>query len=93
MRTKVASKTVYLRPSSFFLDYFPESLDVIVSCARKTEIERWPMLFDLVGKPRYLFEKCLKDGKIRTAASYLLVLHNLEGLEDADVSGFFRECP
>ncbi|OXH27574.1 hypothetical protein J008_04717 [Cryptococcus neoformans] len=67
-----------------FLDYFPESLDVIVSCARKTEIERWPMLFDLVGKPRYLFEKCLKDGKIRTAASYLLVLHNLEGLEDAD---------
>ncbi|WVQ90764.1 hypothetical protein IAS59_004548 [Cryptococcus gattii] len=67
-----------------FLDYFPESLDVIVRCARKTEIERWPMLFDLVGKPRHLFENCLKDGKIRTAASYLLVLHTLEGLEDAD---------
>lgn len=73
-----------------FLDYFPESLDVIVRCARKTEIARWPMLFDLVGKPRHLFENCLKDGKIRTAASYLLVLHTLEGLEDADVTKFLR---
>ncbi|ODN94637.1 hypothetical protein L198_04776 [Cryptococcus wingfieldii CBS 7118] len=67
-----------------FLDYFPSALDVIVRCARKTEIERWPGLFELVGKPRDLFELCLTEGKMRTAASYLLVLHNLEELDDVD---------
>ena len=69
-----------------FLDYFPESLDVVVSCARKTELERWGMLFDAVGKPRDLFEKCLEKGALKTAASYLLVLHNLEQLDDAKAS-------
>ena len=65
-----------------FLDHFPESLDVVVSCARKTEIERWNMLFDAAGKPRDLFERCLQDGSLRTAAGYLLVLQNLEELDD-----------
>jgi hypothetical protein len=69
-----------------FLDHFPESLDVVVGCARKTEVERWSMLFDTVGKPRELFEKCLENGSLRTAASYLLVLHTLEELDDAKVS-------
>jgi hypothetical protein len=68
-----------------FLDHFPESLDVVVSCARKTEVERWGTLFDVVGKPRELFERCLEQGSIRTAASYLLVLHTLEELDDAKV--------
>ncbi len=68
-----------------FLDYFPESLDVVVGCARKTEVERWSLLFDVVGRPRDLFEKCLESGRLRTAASYLLVLHNLEELDDAMV--------
>jgi hypothetical protein len=68
-----------------FLDHFPESLDVVVGCARKTEVERWSMLFDTVGKPRELFEKCLENGSLRTAASYLLVLHTLEERDDAKV--------
>ena len=68
------------------LDHFPESLDVVVGCARKTEVERWGLLFDVVGKPRELFERCLEAGSLRTAASYLLVLHNLEELDDAMVS-------
>jgi hypothetical protein len=59
---------------------------VVVGCARKTEVERWSMLFDTVGKPRELFEKCLENGSLRTAASYLLVLHTLEELDDAKVS-------
>ncbi|KAK8854501.1 hypothetical protein IAR55_003240 [Kwoniella newhampshirensis] len=74
-----------------FLDHFPESLDVIVGCARKTEIDRWKVLFDIVGKPRDLFERCLGEGNgvggkrnLRTAASYLLVLHNLEELDDVE---------
>jgi hypothetical protein len=68
-----------------FLDHFPESLDVVVGCARKTEVERWEMLFGCVGQPRELFERCLEMGALRTAASYLLVLHNLEELDDTKV--------
>ncbi|WVF67677.1 hypothetical protein IAT40_002436 [Kwoniella sp. CBS 6097] len=67
-----------------FLDHFPSSLDVVVGCARKTEIDRWQVLFDVVGPPRELFEQCLEEGKLRTAASYLLVLHGLEGLDDVE---------
>ena len=68
-----------------FLDHFPESLDVVVGCARKTEVERWQMLFEVVGEPRGLFEQCLEEGRLSTAAGYLLVLQNLEELDDAKV--------
>jgi hypothetical protein len=65
-----------------FLDHFPESLDVVVGCARKTEFEHWPILFDVVGKPRDLYERCVRAGSLRTAASYLLVMHYLEEADD-----------
>lgn len=39
-----------------FLDHFDEALEVVVGCARKTEVARWSFLFDVVGKPRDLFE-------------------------------------
>lgn len=68
------------------MDHFPEALDVVVGCARKTEVDRWERLFEVVGSPRELFERCLVLGKWRTAASYLLVLQNLEELDDAKVS-------
>ena len=73
-----------------FLDHFPESLDVVVGCARKTEVERWEPLFEVVGKPRDLFERCLEKKLLRTAAGYLLVLQNLEQLDDVKVS---PACP
>lgn len=66
-----------------FLDHFDESLAVVVGCARKTEVARWAYLFDVVGKPRDLFEKCLAAEELKTAGSYLLVLHNLEPLEES----------
>ncbi|GAA5876832.1 hypothetical protein JCM3774_000784 [Rhodotorula dairenensis] len=66
-----------------FLDHFDESLQVVVNCARKTEVTRWEFLFDIVGKPRDLFEKCVAAGFLKVAASYLLVLHNLEPLEQS----------
>ncbi|SNX83352.1 uncharacterized protein MEPE_02059 [Melanopsichium pennsylvanicum] len=64
-----------------FLDHFPEALEVVVGCARKTEVARWAYLFDVVGAPRVLFQKCIQANQLRTAGMYLLVLHNLEPLE------------
>lgn len=84
-----------------FLDYFDASLDVVVGCARKIEMTRWPRLFDVVGNPKTLFDVsfmlftfrctilitveycqvCLSSGRLKTAGSYLLVLHNLEQLD------------
>ncbi|KAL7754241.1 WD40 repeat protein [Sorochytrium milnesiophthora] len=61
-----------------FLRLFPSYLDVIVNCVRKTELSLWDYLFSIVGSPRALFEECIVRGKLRTATSYLVVLHNLE---------------
>ncbi|GAA5814889.1 hypothetical protein MFLAVUS_008392 [Mucor flavus] len=63
-----------------FLDQFPHALDVIVSCARKTEVALWDHLFSVVGKPKDLFEMCLADGRLRTATSYLIILQTMQPL-------------
>jgi len=39
-----------------FLDHFDVALDVVVGCARKTEMTHWRRLFDVVGDPKALFE-------------------------------------
>ncbi|KAI8987265.1 RIC1-domain-containing protein [Mycotypha africana] len=61
-----------------FLDQFPHALDVIVSCARKTEVALWDHLFSVVGKPQDLFELCLRDARLRTATSYLIILQTMQ---------------
>ncbi|KAF9570180.1 hypothetical protein EC968_002119 [Mortierella alpina] len=64
-----------------FLQQFPHYLDVIVSCARKTEVALWEYLFSIVGAPKDLFERCLAADQLKTATSYLLILHTLEPLQ------------
>jgi len=71
-----------------FLDHFDVALDVVVGCARKTEMARWRRLFDIVGDPKTLFETCLSSQRLRTAGSYLLVLHSLEQLDTGHDDAF-----
>lgn len=61
-----------------FLSTFPEYLDIIVQCARKTELRSWRTLFAYLPPPIELFEISLEKGALKTAGGYLLVLHNLE---------------
>ncbi|XP_015368473.1 PREDICTED: guanine nucleotide exchange factor subunit Rich [Diuraphis noxia] len=62
-----------------FIQEFPNLyLETVVQCARKTEIALWPYLFSAAGKPKDLFQECLKRQNLNTAASYLIILQNLE---------------
>jgi RAB6A-GEF complex partner protein 1 len=64
-----------------FLSSFPEYLDIVVQCTRKTEVRSWRTLFAHLPPPRELFEDSLAKGSLKTAGGYLLVLHNLEELD------------
>lgn len=61
-----------------FIQEFPVYLQTVVQCARKTEIALWPYLFSMAGKPKDLFQQCITQNQLEIAASYLIILQNLE---------------
>ncbi|KAF2471953.1 RIC1-domain-containing protein [Lindgomyces ingoldianus] len=63
-----------------FLSSFPQYLDIVVQCTRKTEVRLWRTLFSNLPPPQELFEESLQKGSLKTAGGYLLVLHTFEEL-------------
>ena len=61
-----------------FLSPFPDYLDILVQCTRKTEVRSWRTLFAHLPPPQELFEQSLQKGMLKTAGGYLLVLHTFE---------------
>jgi RAB6A-GEF complex partner protein 1 len=63
-----------------FLSSFPQYLDILVQCTRKTEVRSWRTLFAYLPPAQELFEESLQRGMLKTAGGYLLVLQTLEEL-------------
>ena len=60
------------------LRHFPQFYEVIVRCARKTEVSLWEYLFSIVGDPKALFNHCLENNELKTATSFLIIIQTLE---------------
>ena len=69
-----------------FLSTFPDYLDILVQCTRKTEVRSWRTLFSHLPPPKELFEASLEKGMLKTAGGYLLVLHTFEEMETSSES-------
>ncbi|KAL3316901.1 hypothetical protein Ciccas_004446 [Cichlidogyrus casuarinus] len=73
-----------LPQAASFVQEFPAALDVIAHCARKTEVEWWPLLFQAVGRSaRDLFMDSLEADQLETASAYLIVLQTFENIRDS----------
>ena len=69
-----------------FLSSFPDYLDILVQCTRKTEVRSWRTLFSHLPPPQELFGASLEKGMLKTAGGYLLVLHTFEEMETSSES-------
>lgn len=66
-----------------FLSSFPDYLDIVVQCTRKTEVRSWRTLFKYLPPPLELFEESMHKGLLKTAGGYLLILHTFEELDSS----------
>lgn len=78
--TQPPSEQALLPSVLSFLSSFPQYLDIVVQCTRKTEVRSWRTLFANLPPPEELFEESLQKGNLKTAGGYLLVLHTFEEL-------------
>lgn len=70
-----------------FLSHFPNNLDIILQCTRKTELRSWRTLFVHLPPPAMLFEQALNAGDLKTAGGYLLVLQQHQS-DTSTANGF-----
>ena len=49
------TSTLNLKTSIKFINQFPRSLEIIVNCARKSEMAIWKEFFEFVGDPKDLY--------------------------------------
>eukprot|EP00698_Gefionella_okellyi_P006462 TRINITY_DN1579_c2_g1_i1.p1 TRINITY_DN1579_c2_g1~~TRINITY_DN1579_c2_g1_i1.p1 ORF type:complete len:1439 (+),score=343.45 TRINITY_DN1579_c2_g1_i1:4261-8577(+) len=61
------------------LRVFPEYVEVVISCTRKTDFELWDILFAVAGDPQHLMEHALSSGLLRAAASCVIPLQHTGG--------------
>ncbi len=78
-----APETALLPGVLSFLSSFPQYLDIVVQCTRKTEVRSWRTLFTYLPPPQELFEQSLERGTLKTAGGYLLILHTFEELSSS----------
>lgn len=78
-----SSETALLPGVLSFLSSFPQYLDIVVQCTRKTEVRSWRTLFTYLPPPQELFEQSLQRGSLKTAGGYLLILHTFEELSSS----------
>jgi hypothetical protein len=64
-----------------FVKLFPRSLEIIVNCARKSEMSYWNRFFRLAGDPKDLYHTALQSGEFNIATSYLIIIQTLEPLQ------------
>ena len=74
-----------------FLDHFDVALDVVVGCARKTEVTSWRRLFDVVGSPQHLFEVRLMEYLLHPL--YSLVSLDVPCIWPTEDSWLISPCP
>jgi hypothetical protein len=81
--TNPSPETALLPGVLSFLSSFPQYLDIVVQCTRKTEVRSWRTLFTYLPPPQELFEESLQRGTLKTAGGYLLILHTFEELSSS----------
>lgn len=74
-----SSETALLPGVLSFLSSFPTYLDIVAGCTRKTELRSWKTLFRHLPPVMELFEESLQKNLLKTAGSYLLILHTFDG--------------